>query len=121
MAPIIKNNLATITDACKKHHVKALYLFGSAARDNDFNDTSDIDLLYEFDTSGIDFDSPASSKDEYDYVDNFFSLKEVFESLFNRKVDLLPNKEIKNRYLKESIEKDKQLIYFDERFKKISA
>ncbi len=45
MIDIIKNNINIIKDVCRKHHVKELFVFVSAARENDFNETSDIDLL----------------------------------------------------------------------------
>jgi uncharacterized protein len=117
MNKIIENNRKEIFELCKKHHVKKLFAFGSVMRD-DFTEKSDIDFLYEFDTSGIDFDNLDSS--EYDYADNFFSLKESLETLLHRKVDLLSYKEIRNRFLRKSIDEDKQLIYSDERFEEIS-
>jgi predicted nucleotidyltransferase len=111
MSPLIKNNRQKIFDLCKKHHVKELYVFGSAVRD-DFNENSDVDFLYEFDTSGIDFNNLKDAP--YDYADNFFDLKFSLEEMLNRDVDLLPMNEIKNPYLKQSIDEDKILIYSNE-------
>jgi len=69
MNSIIENNKQQIIELCKKHHVKNLFVFGSVMR-TDFNTDSDIDFLYEFDTSKINFDD--LDKAEYDYVNNFF-------------------------------------------------
>ena len=46
MAPEVNNNLEKIKLLCQAMHVKALYLVGSGARDEDYNKDSDIDFLY---------------------------------------------------------------------------
>lgn len=48
MAPLITENIDQIIAACKRHHLKNLYVFGSAVRENDFNEDSDVDFLYNF-------------------------------------------------------------------------
>ena len=80
---IIENNKQQIIELCKKHHVKNLFVFGSVMR-TDFNTDSDIDFLYEFDTSKINFDD--LDKAEYDYVNNFFSFQEDLENLLKGKL-----------------------------------
>ena len=45
------------------------------------------------------------------YADNYFDLKDQFESIFNRPVDLLEEKGISNPYLRKQIENEKNLIY----------
>ena len=47
----------------------------------------------------------------YDYSDNYFDLKEAFEKLFKRNVDLLEIQTLKNPYLIESINENKILVY----------
>jgi predicted nucleotidyltransferase len=44
MARVIEQNPGKIPEACNAHNVSSLQLFGSAARDNDFTEDSDIDL-----------------------------------------------------------------------------
>lgn len=66
-----KNSLALHT----KYSVKALYLFGSAAR-GDSRKNSDIDLIVEFDSDDIDLFS-------------FIELKMFLEEILNSKVDLV--------------------------------
>ncbi len=102
MNSIVKDKLPQIVELCKKYRVVRMYLFGSAARDTDFDPkTSDIDLLYTF--------SPELTIDEYG--DNFFELMWALDELFGRQVDMTAEKSLSNPYLIESINRDKQLIY----------
>ena len=84
---------------CQQYSVNRLYVFGSVLTDR-FNEQSDIDLIVNFDRQKIS-----------DYFSNFFDFKYALEDVFNRKVDLLEEKPIQNKYLKESIDNSKQLIY----------
>ncbi len=45
------------------------------------------------------------------YADNYFDLKDQLESIFNRPVDLLEEKGIRNPYFRKQIENEKHLIY----------
>ena len=106
MVKIVEDNLPLMIEMSKKHKLKSLYVFGSAAADNCFNEKSDVDFLYEFDLENYtDWDTG-----EFDIVANFFLLKETLEKLLQRKVDLVPNK-LKNPYFIQSVEKSKKLIY----------
>lgn len=102
MAPLITENINQIVAACEKHHVKYLYVFGSAARGNDFNEESDVDFLYAFDKEKIVLD---------DYADNYFDFRFGLEDLFNRNIDLLPEELITNPYLLKTINEDKIKLY----------
>lgn len=108
MNAIVKNNIENIAMLCKQHHVKYLYVFGSAMR-TDFTENSDIDFLYEMDYSNFNFEN--LQQIPYDPFLTLFDLKEKLEHLLNKKVDLIPNQNFKNKYLKEAIEKNKTLIY----------
>jgi hypothetical protein len=85
---------------CKSHKVKYLYAFGSSTDDRFDPKKSDIDLLVEID-----------SLDPIDRGEKLLSLWDLFESFFNRKVDLLTESSIRNPYLKKSIDSTKVLIY----------
>ena len=74
-------------------------MFGSVLRDT-FNNDSDIDLIVDFDDVDLN-----------QYADNYFDLKEKLEEIFNRSVDLLEEKAIRNPYLRKEIEREKRLIY----------
>lgn len=96
---IIDENIEKIRALCHKHKVSKLFVFGSILTDN-FKKTSDIDLLVDF--SGVEL---------YDYADNYFDLKTALEKLFNKQIDLLEDKAVKNPYLRKSIDSSKQIIY----------
>lgn len=100
LAPIITNNLSQIKDICQKHYVKELYVFGSASR-NEMKADSDVDFIVKF----------SSEVAIEDYADLYFDLAEDLEKLFNKNVDLLTDKPIRNIYLKRSIEETKQIVY----------
>lgn len=96
---IINKNLKEIEALCDAHNVKNLYAFGSVCTNN-FNDSSDIDLLISFDK--MDFG---------DYADTYFLLADKFEKLFHRPVDLVTDKSLSNPYFIKSVNQTKTLIY----------
>ena len=103
----IQKNMDKIADACNRHQVKALYLFGSAVRQKDFNNTSDIDFLVEF-SYGYDQDNDSILEQ---HINNIELLKSNLENIMRRDVDLLQEKNISNKFLKYFINKEKKLIY----------
>ncbi len=108
MQPILKDNIGNIKKLCREHNIKEMYAFGSAV-DGDFTADSDIDLLYEMDYSGFDFKN--LEKNPFDPFLVYFDLKEKLETLFNKKVDLIPNQNFKNKYFVKELLKTKTLIY----------
>jgi predicted nucleotidyltransferase len=96
---ILEKNRDSIIALCRKHKVKHMFAFGSVLTDK-FKKSSDIDLLVDF--QGVEL---------LDYADNYFDLKFSLEELFERDVDLLEDKAIKNPYLRRSIDSSKKLIY----------
>ena len=84
---------------CKTHKVKELYAFGSVTNET-FNDQSDIDLIVEIDELN------PLHKGKL-----LLSLYGGFETLFNKKIDLLTFDSIRNPTLEEYIGNSKQLIY----------
>jgi hypothetical protein len=95
----LNQHIDQIREACSINQVKRLFAFGSVTR-NALNDNSDIDLVVEIDES-----------DPITYTDHYFDLKEKLEKLFNRPIDLLEEKAIKNPFLRSEIDKTKVLIY----------
>lgn len=98
---LIELNMQRIIDLCRKHKVKSLSVFGSILTDK-FTDQSDVDLLVDFEP--IDHD-------KFDYVSNYFGLRDALELLFNRKVDLIEEKGLRNKYFIANVNRTKQLIY----------
>ncbi|MBN4077575.1 nucleotidyltransferase domain-containing protein [bacterium AH-315-C20] len=101
MIEIIKERLDEVKSLCAEHHVKELYLFGSSANGNFDQKTSDLDLVVNF-TEEV---SPE------DFAENYFSLLEGLERLFERKVDLLSYRALKNEVIIQQIEQTKIPLY----------
>jgi predicted nucleotidyltransferase len=102
MNSIVKDKLPQLVELCKKYSVVRMYLFGSAARDTDFDpERSDFDFLVAF----------SEELDVLDRGENFFDLMYALDELFGRQVDLVTEKSLKNPYLIASIDEDKKLIY----------
>lgn len=99
MNDIITKNRQTIEQLCQTNSVRTLYVFGSVLDDR-FTPISDIDMVVDID-----------SDDPIRYADQYFTLKFDLETLFDRKVDLLEQSALKNRYFLENINQTKQKIY----------
>ncbi|MEX2213353.1 MAG: nucleotidyltransferase domain-containing protein [Phycisphaeraceae bacterium] len=81
---------------CRRHHIRRLSLFGSALRD-DFDEDSDVDLLYVFDPEYV----PG-----WEIVD----IAEELERMLGRRVDLVPEKFL-NRWVREDIMQSTEVLY----------
>jgi len=85
---------------CRKYRVTRLDVFGSGARDDFDEHSSDVDLLVEFE------DMPFA-----DRGDAYLGLLTDTEALFGRRVDLVEPSPIRNQYLRRSIEASRQTLY----------
>ena len=83
---------------CRRHHIKRLGVFGSAAR-GEAGNTSDVDLLVEFKKN-----APASL---FDMV----RMQDELSRLFGRKVDLATSAVLENPYRRRSVLKDLRELY----------
>lgn len=99
MVEIIQKNIQPVRKLCRGHRVARLYVFGSTLTKK-FRKNSDVDLV-------VDFKKVSEEK----YADNYFEFKYALEKILKRDVDLLEGKAIKNPYLLESINSNKQLVY----------
>ena len=100
MIPEIAERADTLRDLCRKHGVRRLDLFGSAATGPYDTDDSDLDFLVEFDPI-----SPGS------YADAYFGLLEGLEELFGRSVDLVVDTAIRNPYFRRAVEQTRSPLY----------
>ena len=100
MIPLITNHSDELAEICRRHHVKRLELFGSAASDNFDPEKSDIDFLVEYQLL-----PPAQHADAY------FGLLEDLQSLFGHSIDLVEDKAIENPYFRASVDETRQPIY----------
>ncbi len=84
---------------CASNKVRSLFAFGSVINGK-FKSNSDIDLVVDF-----------AETDPIAYSDSYFNLKTQLEEIFNRHVDLLEQKALRNPYLIKEIDATKILIY----------
>lgn len=97
---LIELHKIKLYEFCEKFNVKLLYLFGSYVRHTE-NEKSDIDFVVFFNLEN----------EKFDYFDNYMSLKESLESLFDKEVELVEGQAIKNPIFQQVIDKEKLLIY----------
>ena len=100
---LILMNIDKITELCKKYRVKTLSVFGSILTDR-FNENSDVDFLVDFEPYNP--DSP-----DFDCLVNYLDLAESLEDVLRRKVDLVVEKGMRNKYFIANVNRTKQLIY----------
>jgi len=97
---VLQSRREAIVDACARHRVARLEVFGSALSNDFKSDDSDVDLLVEFEPM-----------EPYARVEAYFGLLDDLRHLLNREVDLVMAGAIKNRYIARDIERTKQLFY----------
>ena len=100
MQRIISNNMNSLIKICEKYKVLKLYAFGSVISDKFSEENSDLDLQVELDTMDI-----------IERGENLIHLWDELENLFQKKVDLLTDKPIKNPFFRVQVDKTKKLIY----------
>jgi predicted nucleotidyltransferase len=96
---IDEQNLSLIKQLCEQYNVRTLSAFGSVTRD-DFRENSDLDFAVDF-----------NENDPFEYTNLYFELKNKLEKLFERHIDLIEHRAIKNQHFKKELEQTKVLIY----------
>ncbi|MBN1139553.1 MAG: nucleotidyltransferase domain-containing protein [Anaerolineae bacterium] len=94
------SEMDSLIELCDAFGVKRLELFGSASRGDFDPRQSDLDFL-------VDFDEGHS----LGAFDRYFGFKEALEQLFQRSVDLVEEKAIRNPYFRQAIAQDRTLVY----------
>ena len=100
MIPLITQHSDDVAEICRRHHVKRLDIFGSAAVGDFDPEKSDIDFLVEFDDS-----------DEFLLFQTRRDLTQELESLFNRSVDIVIFANVENPYFRTSVENTIESIF----------
>ena len=100
MIGILESKRKQISDACSRHGVARLHVFGSALNAEFRSDESDLDLLVEF-----------VPMEPYARVDAYFGMLEELRALLNMKVDLVMVGAVKNPYIAREIERTKEVLY----------
>ncbi|MGF1478472.1 MAG: nucleotidyltransferase family protein [Cyanophyceae cyanobacterium] len=94
----IKTSPAQIAEFCHRWKITEFALFGSVLR-GDFRPDSDINVLLTF------------SPEQWLTWDDWQTMQAEIETLFNRKVDLVSKKYLKNPYRRYEILNTRQVIY----------
>ncbi len=100
MTPFIETYRDALADLCRRHHVRSLFVFGSAAREDFRAEHSDVDLLVEFEPLP-----------EGAYANAYFGLREALETLLGREVDLVVESALQNPYVRADVERTRDLLY----------
>ena len=96
-----QSQAGALRDLCRRHGVRRLELFGSAAQSpQPPTPHSDLDFLVEF------LPLPEGSR-----ADAYFALREDLPALFGRPVDLVMTRAITNPYFLEAINRQRVELY----------
>ena len=100
MNALLTNQLPAIKRILREKGVTRAYAFGSVCTEQ-FNETSDIDLLIAFD----------ETLDPIVYGENYFALTHALESILQRPVDLVTERSLQNPHFIAMLNKTKMAIY----------
>ena len=100
MTRLIEDNKAAIEELCVRFCVARLDVFGSAADGTFDPQHSDLDFLVEF--------LPLQPGEHFD---TYFGLLEGLQDLFERSVDLVMTRAIKNPYFLKSVNQTRTVLY----------
>lgn len=100
MISLIDEHLKELNKLCREHHVRRLEVFGSAA-DGTFDPSrSDLDFLVDF-----------MPLPEGRYANTYFGLLHDLEDLFDRKIDLVMERAIRNPFFYQGVNRSRRVIY----------
>lgn len=97
---LVQSKLHDIRALCEKHHVEKLFLFGSAATDA-FREDSDLDFAVMID----------ASLDPVSHGESFLGLLSDLEHLFDRRIDLVSIRALKNPVFIQALNDTKVSLY----------
>lgn len=100
MVDLIQERKEELVEICSRFHVLSLALFGSAARADFQQETSDLDFLVEF--------FPLKPQE---HAHAYFGLARELERLFCRSVDLVEASAVRNPYIRRNIEASQVPLY----------
>lgn len=96
---LIEMNIDKIVALCKKYKVAKLWVFGSILTPR-FNDDSDVDFSVIFHYDEI-----------ADLFLTFFDFIDELQQLLGRKIDLVCDDAVTNKYFRKELDLTKKLIY----------
>jgi uncharacterized protein len=102
MIPEIDQQRENLARLCRRYRVRQLQAFGSAVTGAFVPASSDLDFIAEF-----------ADTQSADYADRYLDFAEALEKLFNRRVDVLTKRSIRNKYFRAEVERTARVIYED--------
>lgn len=106
---MIEQKRDALASLCRQFRVERLELFGSAAKGGFRPDSSDVDFLVTF-----------ADARPGNYADRYLGLLLALEQLFQRNVDLVTDRSIRNPYFRKAVDASRRLVY-DRRGEKAAA
>jgi predicted nucleotidyltransferase len=100
MTRLLDDHRQELSELCRKYRVRRLDVFGSSTRSDFDEQSSDVDLLVEFE------DMPHA-----DRADAYLGFLTAAEALLQRQVDLVEVGAVRNPYLRRGIEESKEFVY----------
>jgi uncharacterized protein len=100
MTPVLEGQRRELADLCRTYRVRWLDVFGSAARGDFDEESSDGDLLVEFE-----------DRSHADRADAYLGFLTAVEALVRRRIDLVEVGAVRNPYLRRGIEESRELVY----------
>ncbi len=101
MHAMIEARRPEIEALCRMLGIRRLDVFGSAVEDSFDVDSSDVDVLVEFD----------AERQGFDYFGTYFDLKEGLERLLGRAVDVVSVTSIRNPYFRDRVMSTREPLY----------
>ena len=98
--PAFQKELPKVIELFKKHKIKSAYAFGSVVTDR-FNPASDVDLIVNLE-EGLD---PVIAGG------HLWDLQDELRDLFNREIDLITERSLKNPYFIKELNETRLPIY----------
>jgi predicted nucleotidyltransferase len=100
MINLVAERREQVAEACRRHGVRRLDLFGSAAEGGFDPAASDLDFLVEF------LPLPPGER-----ADAYFGLLDDLRNLFGRPVDLVVDKAVRNPYFRAEADRTRTPVY----------
>ena len=107
--PVFEQKMPELVRLLKAHRVVRAYAFGSVLTDH-FTENSDVDLIVSFE-EGL---------DQVENGELLWSLWYQLRDLFQRNVDLLTERSVKNPYFKEELLENRSPVLWYYRFPQVS-
>ncbi len=100
MIALLQNRREEIAALCRRHRVRRLEVFGSAAAGHFDPQSSDLDFLVDFHPLG-----PG------EHAEAYFGLLEDLQDLLGYPVDLVMTRAIQNPYFLQAVEGTREVLY----------